>query len=340
MSRFGRRYWAALTGANDRVYAGAIGSGRAGYSFGQRYLAGLLDVPLPSRAEATTRLPRAVRRHRLINRTRVLLLLAVLAALAAWIGGVIGIFAVGAVFGYAYLFGGRRALRVMRAQPATLEHHAELHRILDELAARARMPTPRLYLSPASAPNAFAVGSGQRAAVCLMARTVHVLDEEQLRAVIGYELALIDNRSAMAGAMAGWLADLLPFFGAPVWLVPVGPGDRVPFLSRVMTMLIGPIAALLAYVTVGRSQQLWADQRAVELTGNREALASALRCLATEAQALPLAPEPKLVPWSHLLIVDPFRPRSARLASFAHRAIDERVGALAGRYPRLGATPG
>lgn len=190
------------------------------------------------------------------------------------------------------------------------------------------MSSPRLYLSPASAPTAFAVGSGYRAALCLTASTVNVLDEEQLRAVIGYELALIDNRSAMAGAMAGWLADLLPFAGAPVWLVPVGAGDRVPFFKRIMTMLIGPIAALLTYVTVGRSQQLWADQRAVELTGNREALVSALRSLATEAQALPLAPEPKLVPWSHLLIVDPFRPRDARLASLAHRSIDERVRRL------------
>ena len=342
MSRFGRRYWATLTGAGDHLCASAVGSGRAGYSFGQRYLAGLLDIRLPPRTGAAPQLPRAVRRHRLINRARVLQLFGMLAALGAWIGGAVGVFAVGVLFGYAYLRAGRSALRVMRAEPATLEHHAGLLRIVDELAARARMPSPRLYLSPTSAPTAFAVGSGYRAAICLTARTVKLLDEQQLRAVIGYELALIDNRSAMAGAIAGWLADLLPFAGAPVWIVPVGPGDRVPFFSRVMTTLIGPIAAVLAYLTVGRSQQLWADQRAADITGDPRLLASALLCLFTDAQELPLAPEPKLVPWAHLLIVNPFRPRTARLAALAHRAIHERVGRLHERSPspRLGSTPG
>jgi heat shock protein HtpX len=284
--------------------------------------------------------------------TAAILLIAGCAAIGAAVAGQRGAIVAGVLAGVllaaAYAYGDRLALSAMLARPVSEVEHPELYRLVRDLSKTGRLPVPRLCVSPAGQPNSFTVGRSRRTAtLCCTEGLLKVLDETELRGVLGHELAHVPGRDILASTMTAGLATVITFPAGIARFLPARAGTRSPeaaasgraapqgaaaaglgVIEASLMLVLGPIAALVIRLTVTRSREYRADAAGALLSGDPVALASALRKIDAGTAELALAPDGRLTSVGHLMIACPFRAEGFARLFDSHPPAGERVRRL------------
>jgi heat shock protein HtpX len=267
---------------------------------------------------------------------RTTLLLATLTGILVFIGQLLGgpgmalmFLAIGAIFNLgAYWFSDKIALKMSRARPLPETEAPRLHQIVRELAHSAGLPMPRLYMIPASQPNAFATGrSPKHAAIAVTEGITQLLSESELRGVIAHELAHVRNRDTLTQSVAAtiggaitWLAYSLMWFGG-------GDDNDSPLgmIAGLAMVLLAPIAAMIVQMAISRQREYAADATGAAIARAPNALADALERLEAGAKAMPMQVNAAAEP---LYIVKPFSGQGIASLFSTHPPIPERVRRL------------
>ena len=264
---------------------------------------------------------------------------ALLLALGALVSGgryiwVFALFGV-AMTAYGYWNSDKIAIKAMRARPVSETEAPAMYRIVRELSMAANKPMPRLFISPTEAPNAFATGRNpSNAAVCCTEGILALLDEREIRGVLGHELMHVYNHdiltSSVAAAIAGVITSVAQMF---MFMGIFGGGggnnnNRSNPMGMLLMALLAPLAATTIQLAITRTREYDADEDGATLTKDPLALASALRKLERGTAAAPLAPQRDLVNASHMMIVNPFRAQDVSRLFASHPPMAERIARL------------
>lgn len=280
-----------------------------------------------------------------MNTLKTLILMALLTGIMVAVGGSFGgtsgatvmlLISLGMNL-FSYWFSAPMVLRAYNAQEVTRAEAPELYGMVEQLAANAHLPMPKLCIINSDVPNAFATGRNpSHAAVAVTTGIMRVLDYNELSGVLGHELTHVKNRdiliSTIAAAMAGvisWIANIAQW--AAIFGVGRSDDDEEGggLLGSLVTIIIAPIAAFLIQMAISRSREYAADKGGGEICGNPEYLASALAKIdyyAKHAQPLPDATPAT----AHMFIVNPFEGVGSTIMNLfsTHPATEDRIARL------------
>jgi heat shock protein HtpX len=276
------------------------------------------------------------------NTMKSVVLLAAIAGLFVLIGGFFGRggatigLLLGLVFvGFSYWKSDTLAIKAARAVPADEAEMPEYFAIVRELALRADMPMPKLYVSPDLQPNAFATGRNpEHAAVAVTQGILQICDWDELRGVLAHELAHVRNRDILIGSVAAAVATAIMYIATMLRFAAIFGGGRDDEGSNPIALigmsLLAPLAAGLLQAALSRSREFEADRSGARLIGDGEPLARALLKLEAGAKQIPMNIDPA---HAQAYIVNPLSGRKVQFANLfrSHPVTEERVQRLRAR---------
>jgi heat shock protein HtpX len=275
-----------------------------------------------------------------MNTTKTVLLMTLMTVLLVFVGNMIGgqsgmmmafLFAIVMNFG-TYWFSDKIVLRMYGAQEVMGEDQPALVQMVRELAGRAGLPMPKVYVIPGDQPNAFATGRNpEHAAVAVTEGIMRTLTPQQLRGVLAHELAHVRHRDILIGTVAATIAGAISMLANMAqWAMIFGGGrsdDREggnPIAGLVM-IIVAPIAALLIQMAISRSREFEADRGGAEIAGDPMSLANALRKLEAKKEEIPMEASPAT---AHMFIVNPLSGGGLKSLFSTHPPMEERIARL------------
>src|SRR6266403_247605 len=250
-----------------------------------------------------------------MNGFRTTILLAALTALVVWIGhmfggangAVIALVFAGAMNFFSYWFSDKIVLKMYGAQEISPNDDPELYGIVRDLAGRAGLPMPRVYVIPEETPNAFATGRNpEHAAVAVTQGIRRILNKRELSGVLGHELSHVKHRDILISSIAATLAGAISYLA-----------------------YMAQLAAMLIQMAVSRSREYMADEGGAKVSGDPLALASALRKLEMGAQNIPLqVSDATANSTAHMFIVNPLTVGGLAKLFSTHPPMEERIARL------------
>ena len=282
----------------------------------------------------------SISRTRFVTQTRTWVTIAGLAALFVGLGGLVGgsngiiLFAgIAVVFNLVmFWFSDKLALKASKARPVDRSEAPELYRDVEEIAGRAGVPTPRIFLIPSEQPNAFATGrSPKKAVVAVTEGLLRHLPRDQVRGVLAHELAHISNRdilvmtiAAMIGAAIAAIANILQFS------MLFGGGDDedsnpLGIVGALVAIIVAPMAAMILQLAVSRQREYLADASAAQYLGEGRPLAEALGTLQRGVEVVPMNVNPAT---EALYIANPLSKRGMSALFSTHPPMEERIRRL------------
>lgn len=276
-----------------------------------------------------------------MNTIKTTLLLGGLTGLLMFIGGWFGgqhgiviafIFALVMNFG-SYWFSDKIILRMYRAQEVSEGEAPEIFSLVRNLALKAALPMPKVYIIPEGAPNAFATGRDKNHAVVAVTEGIlRILNKAELEGVISHELAHIKNKDMLIGSIAATLAGAIVMLANMAqWAAIFGGGshdrddDNSGVIGLIAMAILAPIAASIIQMAISRSREYLADESGSRISGKPYDLASALEKLSRASAAVPMEANPST---AHMFIVNPLTGRSLVNLFSTHPPIEERVARL------------
>jgi heat shock protein HtpX len=281
-----------------------------------------------------------------MNTFRTTILLAVLTVLLIWIGDMLGgrqgaiiaLLLAGGMNFFSYWFSDKIVLKMYGGQEVSAQDDPELYGLVQDLAQRAGLPMPKVYVLPQDTPNAFATGRNpEHAAVAVTDGIRRILTKRELAGVLGHELSHVKNRDILVSTIAatlagaiGYLAQMAQFamfFGGNRDRDDEGGGGNI--IGLIVMMIVAPIAAMLIQMAVSRSREYGADEGGAKVTGDPLALASALRKLHMGAQNIPLQVNNATAnATAHMFIVNPLTGHGLASLFSTHPPMEERIARL------------
>jgi heat shock protein HtpX len=232
---------------------------------------------------------------------------------------------------FTYWNADRIVLRMYRARPATGH---ELETIVAELAARAGLPPPKVYLVDNDQPNAFATGRNpENAAVAATTGLLRMLNRDEVAAVMAHELAHVKNRDSLTMTITAVLAGAIGMVAHSLMYVGLMGGGRdrnspLGGLGSLLVMLLAPLAAMLVQMAISRGREYEADRIGAEICGDPRALASALERISAGAAAIDNYTAEANPASAHLFIVNPLHGRAGDSLFSTHPHVANRIERL------------
>jgi heat shock protein HtpX len=253
---------------------------------------------------------------------------------------VIALIFAGAMNFFSYWFSDKIVLKMYGGQQITANDDPELYSMVQELAGKAGLPMPKVYLIPEDTPNAFATGRNpEHAAVAVTQGIRRILTKRELAGVLGHELAHVQHRDILISSIAATLAGAISYMAQMAqWAMIFGGGRSRDdgegnggggIFGLLFMMIVAPMAAMLIQMAVSRSREYLADAGGAKISGDPLALAGALRKLHMGAQNIPLQVSPATQnATAHMFIVSPLSGGSFASLFSTHPAMEERVARL------------
>jgi len=283
-----------------------------------------------------------------MNTVKTALLLGVLTGLLMLIGGFVGgrqgvmiAFVMAMVMNFgSYWFSDKLVLRMYNAQEVSENQAPELYRVVRDLAMRANLPMPRVYIIPGETPNAFATGRNeQHAVVAVTEGLLRILNRDELEGVLSHELTHIKNKDMLIGSIAATLAGAIVMLANMAqWAALFGgmggrdseEGEGGGIFGMILMAILAPIAATIIQMAISRSREYLADDGGAKISGKPYGLAGALEKLSRASEIVPMHANPST---AHMFIVNPLTGRSLMNLFSTHPPIEERIARLRSMRP-------
>jgi heat shock protein HtpX len=270
-----------------------------------------------------------------MNQFKTVALLALLTGLLVAIGGALGGrggLLIGLVMGAvmnlgSWFFSDKIALASYNAQPVTPSQAPELYAMVEQLAARANIPTPAVYVIPTQAANAFATGRDpHHAAVAVTQGILQMMPAEEIEAVLAHELSHIINRDTLTQAVAATIGGAISYMAQmAMWFGGGSRENRANPIALLLMSVLAPVSATVIQMAISRAREFEADAGSAKLTGNPRALANALQRLEMGAKQMPMQGNPAFSP---LLIINSLSGQAFASLFSTHPSTQSRIQRL------------